>query len=313
MRTNDTRLALLDALAKGPATGPELADRLDVSRAAVWKQVEALREEGFSIPGEDGYRLESVPETGATALQWGLEGFTVEYHDSLDSTNRRARELAERGETDVVVVAGEQTAGRGRLDRDWASPPGGVYLSAVCRPAVPPARTPVFTLAAAVATARAAREAGVDARIKWPNDVVVPAGDGGEGPERERGYRKLAGVLTEMQGEQGAVEWLVVGVGVNVADPGIEGATGLGADADRRAFVQTLLGAFDSLRGDPDAVLPAWRELALTLGQRVRVETPGGAVEGEAVDVEEPGALLVDTGDGIQRVTAGDCEHLRPA
>jgi BirA family biotin operon repressor/biotin-[acetyl-CoA-carboxylase] ligase len=208
-----------------------------------------------------------------------------------------------------VVVAGEQTAGRGRLDRDWASPPGGVYLSAVCRPAVPPARTPLFTLAAAVATARAAREAGVDARIKWPNDVVVPVGDGGPA----RGYRKLAGVLTEMQGEQGAVEWLVVGVGVNVADPGIEGATGLGADADRRAFVRTLLREFDALRGDPDAVLPAWRELALTLGQRVRVETPGGAVEGEAVDVEEPGALLVDTGDGIRRVTAGDCEHLRPA
>jgi BirA family biotin operon repressor/biotin-[acetyl-CoA-carboxylase] ligase len=312
MRTNDTRLALLDALAEGAATGPELADRLGVSRAAVWKQVEALRQEGFSIPGEDGYRLESVPETGATALQWGLEGFTVEYHDSLDSTNRRARELAERGEADVVVVAGEQTAGRGRLDRDWASPPGGVYLSAVCRPAVAPARTPLFTLAAAVATARAAREAGVDARIKWPNDVVVPVGDDTSGAP-ERGYRKLAGVLTEMQGEQGAVEWLVVGVGVNVADPGVEGATGLGADTDRRAFVRTLLREFDSLRGDPDAVLPAWRELALTLGQRVRVQTPGGTVEGEAIGVEEPGALLVETGDGIRRVTAGDCEHLRPA
>jgi BirA family biotin operon repressor/biotin-[acetyl-CoA-carboxylase] ligase len=177
---------------------------------------------------------------------------------------------------------------------------------------VAPARTPLFTLAAAVATARAAREAGVDARIKWPNDVVVPVGDDTSGAP-ERGYRKLAGVLTEMQGEQGAVEWLVVGVGVNVADPGVEGATGLGADTDRRAFVRTLLREFDSLRGDPDAVLPAWRELALTLGQRVRVQTPGGTVEGEAIGVEEPGALLVETGDGIRRVTAGDCEHLRPA
>ncbi len=303
MRTNDTRLGLVEALSEGPATGPELAERLGVSRAAVWKQVEALREEGFSIPGEDGYRLESIPETGPTALSWRLEGFTVEHHDSIDSTNRRARALAKDGETDVVVVADEQTAGQGRLDREWESPPGGVYLSVVSTPSVPTGRAPLFTLAAAVATARAAREAGADAHIKWPNDVVIPTANG---------YRKLAGVLTEMQGEQGAVEWLVVGVGVNVGDAGVEGAAGLPADTDRRAFVQGLLREFRDLRGSPDAILPAWRELALTLGQRVRVETPGGPVEGEAVDVEEPGALLVDTGEDIVRVTAGDCEHLRP-
>jgi len=305
MRTNDTRLALVEALSEGPATGPELADRLGVSRATVWKQVKALRDEGFSVPGEDGYRLDSVPETGPTALAWGLEGFTVEHHDRLDSTNARARALAENGETDVVVVADEQTAARGRLDRDWESPPGGVYLSVVSAPSVPTARTPLFTLVAAVATARAAREAGVDAHIKWPNDVVLP----GEGPGD---YRKLAGILTEMQGEQGAVEWLVVGVGVNVGDPGVEGAAGLPEDVDRRGFVQRLLAEFRALWGSPDAVLPAWRELALTLGQQVRVDTPGGPVEGEAVDVEEPGALLVDTGEEVVRVTAGDCEHLRP-
>ena len=307
MRTNDTRLALVEALREGPATGTALAGRLGVPPATVAEQVEALREEGFAVPHEEenGYRLESVPGTSPTTLGRELEGYTVEHHDRLDSTNARARALAEAGERGVVVVADEQTAGRGRRDREWTSPAGGVYLSVVASSSVPVARAPLFTLAAAVATARAAREAGVDAHIKWPNDVVLAG-------ERPEDYRKLAGVLTEMQGEGGAVDWLVVGVGVNVGDPAVEGAAGLPADTDRRAFLRRLLGEFRGLGGSPEAVLPAWRELALTLGQRVRVDTPEGPVEGEAVDVEAPGALLVDTGGGVVRVTAGDCEHLRP-
>ncbi|MFC7154471.1 biotin--[acetyl-CoA-carboxylase] ligase [Halomarina halobia] len=309
---NETRRRVLDALADGPVSGPALADDLGVSRTAVWKHVEALREAGFGVESvDDGYRLTAVPESGAAALEFGLDApFSVEHHASLDSTNRRARELAEGGANDVAVVADAQTGGRGRLDREWTSPPGGVYLSVVCRPELPMARAPLFTLAAAVAATRAAREAGVDARIKWPNDVLVPDDEGGT--------RKLAGVLTEARGETDRVEWLVVGVGVNVEATREElpaGATSLraeGVDPDRRAFVQRLLETFHDLRRDLDAVLPAWRELALTLGQRVRVETPGGEVVGRAVDVESPGTLVVETDDGPVRVTAGDCEHLRP-
>jgi BirA family biotin operon repressor/biotin-[acetyl-CoA-carboxylase] ligase len=307
----ETRRLVLDALADGPVTGPELAERLDVSRAAVWKHVEALREEGFGIESDDGgYRVVDVPEYGGLAVEFGLDApFTVEYHDGIDSTNRRAKELAAEGADDVVVLAGAQTGGRGRLDREWASPPGGVYLSVVCRPDLPTAHAPVYTLAAAVAAARAVREAGADAGIKWPNDVLVPV-DGEE--------RKLVGILTEMEGEADRVSWVVVGVGANVDVPASElpgTATSLrelGVDADRRGFVRRFLEAFDDLRGDPESVLDAWREHALTLGRRVRVETPSGVVEGEAVDVAFPGALVVETAGGERRVSAGDCEHLRP-
>jgi BirA family biotin operon repressor/biotin-[acetyl-CoA-carboxylase] ligase len=305
-----TRQEVLDALADGPVPGPALAERLDLSRAAVWKHVEALREAGFDIEGGDaGYELVSVPEFGGPAVAFGLEApFDVEYHDAVVSTNDRARELAAAGREDVVVLANEQTGGKGRLDRQWASPPGGVWLTILLRPAVPPARAPVFTLAAAVATARAAREAGVEAVIKWPNDVLV---DG----------RKLAGILTEVEGEADRVSWLVVGVGVNAnVDPdalpaGIE-ATSLRAevgDVDRRAFTQRLIEEFDDLRHDPDAVVPAWHDLAATLGRRVRVEAPDCDVVGEAVDVEFPGTLVVETDRGRVEVTAGDCEHLRPS
>ena len=306
----ETRRRVLDALADGAVGGPELAERLDVSRAAVWKHVEALREAGFRIEStERGYRVVDVPEYGGLAVEFGLDApFTVEYHDEVDSTNRRAKELAADGASDVVVLADTQTGGRGRLDREWSSPPGGVYLSVVCRPALPTAHAPVYTLAAAVAATRAARAAGVDAGIKWPNDVLVPV----SGEER-----KLVGILTEMEGEADRVSWVVVGVGANVDVPASElpgTATSLrelGADADRRAFVQRFLRAFDDLRGDPESILPAWREHALTLGRRVRVETPHETVEGEAVDVEFPGTLLVETADGERRVSAGDCEHLR--
>ena len=314
-----TREQVLDALADGPITGPTLADRLDVSRAAVWKHVEQLREGGFEITsGDDGYELRSVPEFGGPAVEYGLEApFTVEYHDSIDSTNRRAREVATDGESDVVVLADEQTGGRGRLDRAWESPSGGVWLSLALRPQVPIAHAPLFTLAAAVAVTRAAREAGVDARIKWPNDVVVGRGSDGDASAE----RKLAGILTELEGEADRVDWLVVGVGNNVNVDASALPEGVDATSvqeqvgpvDRRAFTQRLLEEFHDLRTDLDAVLPTWREHATTLGKEVRVETPSGTVEGEAVDVTFPGTLVVDTGDERVTVTAGDCDHLRPA
>ncbi|WP_423751660.1 biotin--[acetyl-CoA-carboxylase] ligase [Salinirarus marinus] len=307
---NDTRRAVLDALAEGPVSGPELADRLGVSRAAVWKHVDALRDAGFDVESTDaGYVVAEVPDYGAAAVEFGLDApYRVEHHDSVASTNDRARDLAADGASDVVVVADEQTGGRGRLKRAWSSPSGGVWASLVLRPDRPPAHVPVFTLAAAVAVARACREAGAPAVIKWPNDVLV---DGSE--------RKLAGVLTEMEGEADRVSWLVVGAGVNAnvdADALPPGATSVreeAGDVDRRRFLQRTLETFHELWEDPDRILPAWRELSVTLDRRVRVETATEVLEGEAVDVTFPGALVVRTADGRRTIHAGECEHLRPA
>ncbi|WP_066415507.1 biotin--[acetyl-CoA-carboxylase] ligase [Halorubrum aethiopicum] len=319
----DTRRALLAALESGPVSGPALADDLGVSRAAVWKAVEALREEGFAVEsGDDGYVAPADPTYCAAGIEFGLDApYAVEYHETLPSTNDRARSLAADDEADVAVVADAQTGGRGRLEREWVAPSGGVWVSVLTRPAVAPARAPLFTLAAAVATADACREAGVDAAIKWPNDVLV-AGAGGESDDHRdgRGGRKLAGILTEMEGEADRVSWLVVGVGVNAnLDPEAlpAGATSLraerGEDVDRRRFLARLLERYAELAADPEAILPAWRERASTLGRRVRVETPGGTVVGRAVDVDSPGALVVETDDGRRRIHAGDCEHLRDA
>jgi len=315
---SDVRRVLLDALADGPVSGTAVAERLDVSRAAVWKQVEALREAGFVVEGTDeGYVVRETPAFGASAVEFGLDApYSVEYHETVGSTNERARELAGEGAADVVVLADEQVGGRGRLDREWAAPAGGVWLSLVLRPDVPPAHAPVYTLAAAVATTRACREVGVDAQIKWPNDVLV--GDGSD-PAAARGGLKLAGILTEMEGEADRVSWLVVGVGVNAnvdrasLPAGATSIRAIAGDVDRRAFTQRLLESFHELAAEPTAVLPAWREYASTIGRRVRVETTKDVIEGTAVDVAFPGALVVRTDDGERTVHAGDCEHLRPA
>jgi BirA family biotin operon repressor/biotin-[acetyl-CoA-carboxylase] ligase len=306
----ETRTQVLLAVADGPVPGPTLADELGISRAAIWKHVEALREAGFEIDsGDSGYELHAVPEFGGLAVSLGLDvSYEIEFHEQIGSTNQRARELADDGRENVVVLADEQTGGRGRLDRTWSSPPGGVWLSILLRPDVPPTQAPAFTLAAAVATTRAVRNRGVDASIKWPNDVLV-------------GNSKLAGILTEMEGEADRVSWLIVGIGINAnvdtedltADGPVTSLREESGDIERRALVQDLLTEFHSLRDDIEDVLPAWRDLSATLGRAVRVDTAGETIEGEAVDVTFPGTLVVETPDGTRKVSAGDCEHLRPA
>jgi BirA family biotin operon repressor/biotin-[acetyl-CoA-carboxylase] ligase len=306
----ETRARVLDRIAAGPVGGPQIAEDLGVSRAAVWKHVEALRAAGFEIDSaEAGYDLAGVPEFGGPAVEFGLDApYEVEYQETIDSTNARARDLAVDGRANVVVLADAQTGGRGRLDRGWSSPSGGIWLSILSRPQVPPAQAPAYTLGAAVATTRAVREAGVDASIKWPNDVLV-------------GDRKLAGILTEMEGEADRVSWLVVGIGINAnvdaadlpTDRPVTTVREEVGDVDRRELTQSLLAAFHELTVDLQQVLPAWRKLSSTLGQRVRVETPGEEIVGDAVDVRFPGSLVVETAEGTREVTAGDCEHLRPA
>ncbi len=307
-----SRRRVLERLADAPASGPELARDLDMTRAAVWKHIEALRAADVDIAGEaDGYRLKDTPAFGEPAVALAVPAFIdVEYYDEIESTNDRARELADGGERGVAVVADRQLAGRGRLGRAWTAPPGGIYMSLLLEPGLSPAEVPLLTLASAVATVDGMAGIEFSASIKWPNDVLVCT-DGRE--------RKLAGILTEVEGEADRVRWAIVGIGINanVDDSAIPASAAsiaslMGEPVNRAHLLGAIVTRLLELLETPDEIIPAWRERAVTLNRRVRVERDDEIVVGTAVDIAPHGALIVKTENGTERIHAGDCQHLRP-
>lgn len=231
------------------------------------------------------------------------DGWRLEVLQETPSTNAVVAERARAGEpAGLVVVAEAQTAGRGRLDRSWVSPPrAGLTFSALVRPDLPPAQWSWLPLWTGLAVATALRErAEVDAVLKWPNDVLVQD-------------RKVCGVLAEMP-QPGAA---VLGIGLNVTTaPGelphdAAGSLRLAgaATTDRDTLLRAVLRSLSAVLADPAASRAAYRERCSTLGRRVRVELPGDrSVEGTAEAVDDDGRLVVDgTAYG-----AGDVVHLRP-
>jgi BirA family biotin operon repressor/biotin-[acetyl-CoA-carboxylase] ligase len=299
-------------------SGEAISDKLGLSRAAVWKHVEQLRAHGYRIDAVParGYRLREIPDR-LTPLELRPLlvtrdlGQVLHCFGEVGSTNDVARVLAEEGAGHgEVVIAERQTAGRGRRGRVWTSPPGrNLYLSAVLRPELPPQRVPEITLVASVAVCDAVRQAGVEAGIKWPNDLLASG-------------RKLAGVLTEMAAEPDQVSWVVLGIGVNLNTrpedfpPEMRAeATSVaierGQPAPRALFTAALLKALEEwldrhADGGFGPVREAWRARSVTLGREVRVSTEGRDVAGVAEDIDETGALLIRSGKRLERVLSGD-------
>jgi BirA family biotin operon repressor/biotin-[acetyl-CoA-carboxylase] ligase len=305
-------------------SGEALSDKLGLSRTAVWKHVESLRSKGYRIDAVParGYRLVEVPDR-LTPLELSPLlsthdiGQVIRSFDEVASTNEIAFKLAQEGAAHgEIVVAESQTRGRGRRGRSWESPPGlNLYFSVILRPELTPQRAPELTLVAAVALAETLREAGAEAEIKWPNDVQV---DG----------RKIAGILTELSADTDSVHFVVVGVGVNLnahaddfAPEVAKLATSLwearGERVPRALFTAALWTRLESWldrHADQgfEPVRRHWRDLNCTLGEDVLVKTERRELRGVAEDIDETGALLVRTSDGVERVVAGDVEQLRP-
>jgi len=314
--STDPLLAALEG--QGWQSGAAIAQRMGVSRAAVWKRVERLRERGYGIEASAGrgYRLvrssdRLLPEEIARHYQPRILRGALVHRETIDSTNRLAAELARAGaEEGTVVLAEQQTAGRGRLGRTWVSPARlNLYASVVLRPAMPPLEVPRLTLVAGIAVADAiARTVPLPVEIKWPNDVLLAG-------------RKVAGVLTELEAETERVRFVIVGIGVNLNaarsdfPPELQSkATSLalasGAPVDRAAFAARLLSALDAhyatfLRGGFAALRQRYEELHCLTGRRVTIDGKPpltGVVRG----VDDGGALLVESGGTIERVISGE-------
>ena len=304
-------------LGGGAVSGQALSEELGVTRAAVWKQIEQLRAQGFVIEseGRQGYRLTQCPDSLlGPVIARGLNTRWAEKRivslRSVDSTNRYARELAAQGAPEgTLVLAEEQTAGRGRRGRGWISPAGeGIFMTLILRPQAHPSQVAALSLQTALAVARAiARETGLCARIKWPNDVVC------EG-------RKVCGMLLEMNADEQSVIDVVAGIGINVhqrsfAPEIAQTASSLdlltGTSVRRAPLVRAFLEEFEAVdalaRQGGGALMEAYRARSATLGQRVQVASPSKTFIGTAVEVTDSGSLIVEDGEGVRReVLAAD-------
>ena len=299
-------------------SGQELSRRLGLSRAAVWKAVDALRKEGYAIEARRGlgYRLTAAPdamtepEIRSFLGQTHCVGRSLRCFDELDSTNLRAKQLAQEGAPDGTVVTADcQTAGRGRMDRSFQSPRGkGVYLTALLRPNLPPERLLPVTAMAGVAVCDAVEElCGVRPGLKWPNAPVL-------------GGKKLCGILTELslEGETGRVQYLVLGIGVNVgqtagdftpevAEMATSLSLALGHPVSRPALAAAELRALDRLYADLLAgnlapYLAAYRRDCVNLGKTVQLISPDGAREtARALDIDDDFSLVVRTEAGEEK------------
>ncbi len=303
-----------------------VAKKLGLPAGETLRALEGLRTRGYRIEARGkGWRLTGYPERlGENEIEPLLQtrdvGRSLRYFEETTSTSQIAWGLGEEGAPHgTVVVADRQTKGKGRAGRSWISPSGvNLYLSILLRPDLPPAHAPELTLVAAVAVCEALREAGCErARIKWPNDVEI-------------GARKACGILTELCADASGVDFVVVGIGVDVnmkaeelpdeiKDLATSVRIALGKPYPRARLLARLLERFeawlDRYEDEGFGVVRArWTALSSTVGSRVRLRAADGkAIEGRAESIDEGGHLVVRTDSGaLEKVIAGDVEHLRP-
>ncbi|MBR4544430.1 MAG: biotin--[Oscillibacter sp.] len=316
----NSRETILQLLRDGhTVSGGELSRRLGLSRSAIWKVVSGLRRDGYDIeaaPGR-GYCLRAAPdvltesEVRRVLAPVRLIGSAIVCVDETASTNSDCKRLAARGGANgTVVIANSQTAGRGRMNRNFQSPKDkGIYMSVLLYPDLPPANLlPLTALVGVCVCSAVERVCGARPGLKWPNDPVLNG-------------KKLCGILTEvsMEGESGRVAYVVTGIGINVAQtPGdfspevAEMATSLSWELKRdisrprlaAALIEELDRAYDALcRGELSPYLDACRRDCVNVGKRVQLISPGGQrEEADAVGLDDRFGLIVRDASGAERV-----------
>lgn len=305
-------------------SGEQISQDLGVSRTAVWKQINVLKSRGyiFESSTRKGYRLIYAPDLLTPleiegVLRTKTFGRCVHYLESTTSTNEEAKKLAREGaEEGTIVVAEEQTSGRGRLTRNFFSPfAKGIWFSIILRPHFLPMEAAKCTLMAGVAVCRAIRRMGLpECGIKWPNDILCHG-------------KKMVGMITEMSASMEKIDYIIVGIGINTGakkeefpEAFRESAASFASEGVEVSRKELLAAVLSELEGEYhiaetegfDQVLEDWKSLSVTIGQDVRVIFNEDSFTGRAVDIDKDGCLLVDTGDHVERVIAGDVS-IRPA
>ncbi len=302
-------------------SGEELSNSLGVSRTAVWKHINELRKEGYIIESSSkkGYMLVGSPDildkrelVIPEGQQIGRELF---HFDEIDSTNNYAKKMANEGcPHGTVIVAERQKLGRGRVGRQWQSDNNsGLWFSIVVRPDLEPERVQIITLAASIAVVEGARsELGINCGIKWPNDIILDSS-------------KLGGILTELSAEPGHVNYVVVGIGINVNQTLSDFDTDLqnkatsiyiktGKKCSRVKLLSSILSSFEEiygafLKGRAEEIINRWNRYSVTIGKEVKIVSKDIEYIGTAQSIASDGKLVVKCKDGKTiNVSAGEVQ-----
>jgi BirA family transcriptional regulator, biotin operon repressor / biotin---[acetyl-CoA-carboxylase] ligase len=303
-------------------SGQKISDQLGCSRTAVWKHIEELRQVGYELEAvqRKGYRIMSKPDrVSSNEIQLGLKtefiGRAIHYEEVVDSTQKIAHVLSnEDAPEGTVVVAEQQTAGRGRLNRSWESPKhSGIWMSIILRPKIMPQRAPQLTLLAAVAVVQAIQDlTNVNCEIKWPNDILING-------------KKLVGILTELQSEPDRIKAVIIGIGINanqdesdfpewIQNTATSIALESGRKINRAELMQVIFKKIEKLYADYlkhgfKVIKLLWESYAISIGQNIVAKTLNGSIKGKALGINEDGVLLVEGSDGkIHKIHSADIE-----
>lgn len=303
----------------GYLSGQQICDRFQVSRTAVWKVINQLKEEGYQIEAvrNKGYRIVECPdavnkEAVKSYLKTAWAGRKLYHYEETDSTNTQAKRLGEEGAPHgTLVVAGRQSAGKGRRGKMWMSPPGSsIYMSILLRPQLSPDKAPMLTLVMAYAAALAIQDQeNIRVKIKWPNDLVL-------------NKKKICGILTEMSAEVDYINYVVIGIGINAnteffPDELSGQATSLRLESGEPVCRARLIaGVMERLEqcyeaflkaGDLSPFAEGYNEILVNCGREVRILEPGRERNGISAGIDNSGRLLVEYGDGTtEAVFAGE-------
>lgn len=311
---------ILEALREtdGYVSGQDLCNKFGVSRTAVWKAIKQLKEAGYEIEAvpNKGYHIVSAPDLMNKVELESIRNTTwagqeIYYYDVTDSTNIRAKELAEEGHpSGTLVVADRQEAGRGRRGRSWDSPSGtGIFMTLLLKPEMNPNHASMLTLVAAMAVARAISKcADTEALIKWPNDIVI-------------GGKKICGILTEMSAQFDFINHIVIGIGINVHNEHFpeeiaETAGSIllqtGKRIRRAELIEQILEQFEHYYAifmeteDLSGLVKEYNSILVNMNKSVRVLDPKEPFEGKAMGITKKGELIVDTWESRKMVSSGE-------
>ena len=293
---------------RGHVPGEALSRQLDLSRTRTSQYIRGLRRNGYVIDSSNrGYRLVSSPDL-LLPCEFPSHEHRIHHFPEIGSTMDPARDLAREGVDDgTIVIAEAQTQGRGRLNREWVSPRGGIYLTMILRPGIAPPHAPLANLMASVAVATGIRELyGLKAAVKWPNDVLING-------------KKVCGILAEMESGIDTVKFINIGIGINAntdvpefAHTATSLSEAMGRNISRQEYLRALLLEIDR-RADSltdMSMLEEWKDLSATLNRDVRIVASDGEIAGLAVDVDRTGALILRQKDGsLRKIVAGDCSQ----